>query len=91
MASPNSYKLRCSIPGHEMDVRGLAAAFFPEGAFMSVSRDRTGRVWVPNSSVCTVLWEVWNTTEWLMGHHSKSLAQREVHDDLTGKVSENCL
>uniref|UniRef100_A0A672ZNI2 Phospholipase A2-activating protein n=1 Tax=Sphaeramia orbicularis TaxID=375764 RepID=A0A672ZNI2_9TELE len=50
MASSNSYKLRCSIPGHEMDVRGLAAAVFPEGAFVSVSRDRTGRVWVPNSS-----------------------------------------
>uniref|UniRef100_A0A674EKT0 Phospholipase A2-activating protein n=1 Tax=Salmo trutta TaxID=8032 RepID=A0A674EKT0_SALTR len=50
MASPNSYKLSCSIPGHEMDVRGLAAAIFPDGAFMSVSRDRTGRVWVPNSS-----------------------------------------
>uniref|UniRef100_A0A669BZ62 Phospholipase A2-activating protein n=1 Tax=Oreochromis niloticus TaxID=8128 RepID=A0A669BZ62_ORENI len=50
MASSNSYKLRCSIPGHEMDVRGLAATVFPEGAFVSVSRDRTGRVWVPNSS-----------------------------------------
>ncbi|CAB1452363.1 unnamed protein product [Pleuronectes platessa] len=31
-----------------MDVRGLAAAVFPEGAFVSVSRDRTGRVWVPS-------------------------------------------
>ncbi|XP_029931915.1 phospholipase A-2-activating protein [Myripristis murdjan] len=50
MASENSFKLRCSIPGHEMDVRGLAAAVFPDGAFVSVSRDRTGRVWVPNSS-----------------------------------------
>uniref|UniRef100_A0A3B5Q3T0 Phospholipase A2-activating protein n=1 Tax=Xiphophorus maculatus TaxID=8083 RepID=A0A3B5Q3T0_XIPMA len=50
MASSNSFKLRCSIPGHEMDVRGLATAIFPEGAFVSVSRDRTGRVWVPNSS-----------------------------------------
>uniref|UniRef100_A0A3Q0T9T8 Phospholipase A2-activating protein n=1 Tax=Amphilophus citrinellus TaxID=61819 RepID=A0A3Q0T9T8_AMPCI len=50
MASSNSYKLRCSIPAHEMDVRGVAAAVFPEGAFVSVSRDRTGRVWVPNSS-----------------------------------------
>ncbi|XP_036968357.1 phospholipase A-2-activating protein [Acanthopagrus latus] len=50
MASSNSYKLRCSIPGHEMDVRGVVSAVFPEGAFVSVSRDRTGRVWVPNSS-----------------------------------------
>ncbi|KAM9827561.1 phospholipase A-2-activating protein [Neosynchiropus ocellatus] len=50
MASSNTYKLRCSIAGHEMDVRGLAAAVFPDGALVSVSRDRTGRVWVPNSS-----------------------------------------
>ncbi|XP_034020612.1 phospholipase A-2-activating protein [Thalassophryne amazonica] len=53
MASCSSYKLRCSIPGHEMDVRGLTAAVFPEGAFVSVSRDRTGRVWVPNTSLGT--------------------------------------
>uniref|UniRef100_A0AAR2LAW2 Phospholipase A2-activating protein n=1 Tax=Pygocentrus nattereri TaxID=42514 RepID=A0AAR2LAW2_PYGNA len=50
MASSNTYRLSCSIPGHEMDVRGLASTFFPEGAFVSVSRDRTARVWVPNSS-----------------------------------------
>ncbi|XP_053715871.1 phospholipase A-2-activating protein [Synchiropus splendidus] len=50
MASSNTYKLRCSIAGHEMDVRGLAAAVFPDGALVSVSRDRTGRIWVPNSS-----------------------------------------
>nr|XP_057923189.1 phospholipase A-2-activating protein [Doryrhamphus excisus] len=49
-SASNSFRLRCSVPGHEMDVRGLAAADFPEGAFVSVSRDRTGRVWVPNSS-----------------------------------------
>ncbi|XP_041076695.1 phospholipase A-2-activating protein-like isoform X1 [Polyodon spathula] len=48
MASSNTYRLRCSVPGHEMDVRGLAPTSFPEGAFVSVSRDRTGRVWVPN-------------------------------------------
>uniref|UniRef100_A0A3B3BLN7 Phospholipase A2-activating protein n=1 Tax=Oryzias melastigma TaxID=30732 RepID=A0A3B3BLN7_ORYME len=49
MSSTNIFKLRCSLPGHEMDVRGVAAAAFPDGAFVSVSRDRTGRVWVPNS------------------------------------------
>ncbi|KAK1175769.1 phospholipase A-2-activating protein-like [Acipenser oxyrinchus oxyrinchus] len=48
MASSNTYRLSCSVPGHEMDVRGLASTSFPEGAFVSVSRDRTGRVWVPN-------------------------------------------
>ncbi|KAM6949077.1 phospholipase A-2-activating protein [Aplochiton taeniatus] len=50
MASSSSYKLSVSIPGHEMDVRGLSTALFPDGAFVSVSRDRTGRLWVPNSS-----------------------------------------
>ncbi|XP_076144610.1 phospholipase A-2-activating protein [Alosa pseudoharengus] len=50
MASSSTYRLSCSIPGHEMDVRGLATAPFPDGAFVSVSRDRTARVWVPNSS-----------------------------------------
>ncbi|KAG7330272.1 hypothetical protein KOW79_006494 [Hemibagrus wyckioides] len=50
MASRNTYRLSCSIPAHEMDVRGLATAFFPDGAFVSVSRDRTAKVWVPDSS-----------------------------------------
>uniref|UniRef100_A0AAY4A0G7 Phospholipase A-2-activating protein n=1 Tax=Denticeps clupeoides TaxID=299321 RepID=A0AAY4A0G7_9TELE len=50
MASSNTYRLSCSVPGHEMDVRGLAATWFPEGAFVSVSRDRTARVWLPDSS-----------------------------------------
>ncbi|XP_051985714.1 phospholipase A-2-activating protein [Xyrauchen texanus] len=50
MACSNTYRLRCSLPAHEMDVRGLAAAAYPDGAFVSVSRDRTARVWVPNSS-----------------------------------------
>ncbi|XP_048826154.1 phospholipase A-2-activating protein isoform X1 [Brienomyrus brachyistius] len=50
MASSGTYKLSSSVPGHEIDVRGLATAVFPAGAFVSVSRDRTGKVWVPNSS-----------------------------------------
>uniref|UniRef100_H3AYD4 Phospholipase A2 activating protein n=1 Tax=Latimeria chalumnae TaxID=7897 RepID=H3AYD4_LATCH len=49
MASPSTYRLSCSILGHEQDVRGLAASFFPTGAFVSVSRDRTAKLWVPNS------------------------------------------
>ncbi|XP_062925067.1 phospholipase A-2-activating protein isoform X1 [Mobula hypostoma] len=47
MAS-SGYRLSCSLVGHEMDVRGLVATLFPVGAFVSVSRDRTARVWVPN-------------------------------------------
>ncbi|XP_056605454.1 phospholipase A-2-activating protein [Triplophysa dalaica] len=50
MAGSNTYRLRCSLPAHEMDVRGLAATAYPDGAFVSVSRDRTARVWVPDSS-----------------------------------------
>lgn len=49
MASSSTYKLSSSVPGHEIDVRGLATTVFPAGAFVSVSRDRTGKVWVPNA------------------------------------------
>ncbi|XP_067886339.1 phospholipase A-2-activating protein isoform X4 [Heterodontus francisci] len=49
MAS-SGFRLSCSLDGHEMDVRGLATTLFPVGAFVSVSRDRTARVWVPSSS-----------------------------------------
>ncbi|KAF7706443.1 phospholipase A-2-activating protein [Silurus meridionalis] len=50
MASCSTYRLSCTIPGHKMDVRGLTTACFPHGAFVSVSRDRTAKVWVPDSS-----------------------------------------
>lgn len=43
------YRLSCSLSGHELDVRGLATAVFLDGAFVSVSRDRSVRFWVPNS------------------------------------------
>ena len=42
------YRLSCSLPGHELDVRGLVCCFYPPGAFVSVSRDRTTRLWVPD-------------------------------------------
>uniref|UniRef100_A0A8C1BYU9 Phospholipase A-2-activating protein n=1 Tax=Cyprinus carpio carpio TaxID=630221 RepID=A0A8C1BYU9_CYPCA len=58
MSGSNSYRLRCSLAAHEMDVRGLAAAAFPHGAFVSVSRDRTARVWVPNPSENQVFTEM---------------------------------
>uniref|UniRef100_A0A671NI90 Phospholipase A-2-activating protein n=1 Tax=Sinocyclocheilus anshuiensis TaxID=1608454 RepID=A0A671NI90_9TELE len=58
MSGSNSYRLRCSLPAHEMDVRGLAAAAYPDGAFVSVSRDRTARVWVPNPSENQVFTEM---------------------------------
>ncbi|XP_026990269.2 phospholipase A-2-activating protein [Tachysurus fulvidraco] len=50
MASLSTYRLSCSIPGHEMDVRGLVTAGFPDGAFVSASRDKTAKVWMPNLS-----------------------------------------
>ncbi|XP_004761843.1 phospholipase A-2-activating protein isoform X1 [Mustela nigripes] len=43
------YRLSCSLPGHELDVRGLVCSLYPPGAFVSVSRDRTTRLWVPDS------------------------------------------
>uniref|UniRef100_A0A9L0RA27 Phospholipase A-2-activating protein n=1 Tax=Equus caballus TaxID=9796 RepID=A0A9L0RA27_HORSE len=43
------YRLSCSLPGHELDVRGLVCCLYPPGAFVSVSRDRTTRLWVPDS------------------------------------------
>ncbi|XP_032069601.1 phospholipase A-2-activating protein isoform X2 [Thamnophis elegans] len=50
MATPGGvYQLRCSLVGHELDVRGLSGCLFPTGSFVSVSRDRTARVWAPNS------------------------------------------
>ncbi|KAM8962208.1 phospholipase A-2-activating protein [Pelodytes ibericus] len=46
----SSYRLSCSIPGHELDVRGVARCPLPSGeGFVSVSRDRSSRLWVPNS------------------------------------------
>ncbi|XP_030050029.1 phospholipase A-2-activating protein isoform X1 [Microcaecilia unicolor] len=46
----SNYRLSCTLPGHELDVRGLARGLFPEGSFVSVSRDRSVRLWVPGSS-----------------------------------------
>ncbi len=37
-------------------------------------------------SLLFVFWEVWDTFERLLGHYSQSLAQWEVHDDLTGTL-----
>uniref|UniRef100_A0A8V0XQN2 Phospholipase A-2-activating protein n=1 Tax=Gallus gallus TaxID=9031 RepID=A0A8V0XQN2_CHICK len=42
------YRLRCSLLGHEQDVRGITRGLFPEGGFVSVSRDRTARLWTPD-------------------------------------------
>ncbi|XP_069096867.1 phospholipase A-2-activating protein isoform X2 [Pleurodeles waltl] len=49
MAPAGRYRLSCSLPGHELDVRGLAKALHPPGGFISVSRDRSARVWAPIS------------------------------------------
>ncbi|XP_060055647.1 phospholipase A-2-activating protein isoform X2 [Erinaceus europaeus] len=43
------YRLSCSLQGHDLDVRGLVCCLYPPGAFVSVSRDRTSRLWVPDS------------------------------------------
>ncbi|OCT97805.1 phospholipase A-2-activating protein isoform X1 [Xenopus laevis] len=44
------YRLRCSLLGHELDVRGVARCpLWPGEGFVSVSRDRSSRLWVPDS------------------------------------------
>lgn len=43
-----AYRLRCSLVGHGQDVRGLTRGLFPQGGFVSVSRDRTARLWAPD-------------------------------------------
>ncbi|XP_033636971.1 phospholipase A-2-activating protein-like [Asterias rubens] len=45
-----NFKLSSILEGHEMDVRAITAAFYPEGSIITGSRDRTARIWVPNSN-----------------------------------------
>ena len=40
-----AYKLSSVLRGHEKDVRGICKSVFPSGGLISVSRDRTSRVW----------------------------------------------
>ncbi|XP_075682559.1 phospholipase A-2-activating protein isoform X2 [Rhinoderma darwinii] len=50
MAEAGCYRLRCSVPGHELDVRGVVQCpLSPGEGFVSVSRDRSARLWVPDS------------------------------------------
>jgi len=44
----SNYKLRCYVVGHEQDVRAVTALPYPDGSFVSGSRDVTSRVWVPD-------------------------------------------
>ncbi|KAJ7334356.1 hypothetical protein OS493_014667 [Desmophyllum pertusum] len=43
-----SYKLSSVLRGHELDVRAVCPAVFPEGGIITASRDRTARLWTPN-------------------------------------------
>ncbi|ELT98127.1 hypothetical protein CAPTEDRAFT_160241 [Capitella teleta] len=42
------YKLRCSLVGHEKDVRSVYPAIKPDNGILSGSRDVTARIWMPN-------------------------------------------
>ena len=44
----SSYKLRSVLRGHELDVRAVCPAVFPEGGIITASRDRTARLWIPS-------------------------------------------
>ncbi|ESN99243.1 hypothetical protein HELRODRAFT_67216 [Helobdella robusta] len=48
--SHKPYRLRCTLFGHEKDVRGLCSLYHPPSSFISVSRDITARVWVSDES-----------------------------------------
>jgi len=41
------YKIRCSVIGHEKDVRAVTPSLFPDGGIISTSRDVTARLWIP--------------------------------------------
>uniref|UniRef100_T1J7G6 Phospholipase A-2-activating protein n=1 Tax=Strigamia maritima TaxID=126957 RepID=T1J7G6_STRMM len=43
-----SYKLRCNLIGHSMDVRAIALGYLPEDSIITGSRDRSAKIWVPN-------------------------------------------
>ena len=43
-----AYKLSCVLRGHELDVRAVCPAVFPEGGIITSSRDRTARLWAPS-------------------------------------------
>lgn len=42
------FKLRATCDGHKGDVRAVAPTVVPEGQFVSVSRDKTCRLWRPH-------------------------------------------
>ncbi|XP_012286021.1 phospholipase A-2-activating protein [Orussus abietinus] len=56
-----SYKLCCTLYGHSLDVRALAA--FKDGTVVSTSRDRTARVWKPSGDG-----KQYTVTQILRGH-----------------------
>lgn len=43
------YKLRCTLVGHEADVRAVAPALFPAGGVLTASRDQSARLWIPEN------------------------------------------
>ena len=53
-----AYKLSCVLRGHEMDVRGICKSVHPLGGLISVSRDRSVRVWKKDE----------DTSEFIEGH-----------------------
>ncbi|XP_038048576.1 phospholipase A-2-activating protein-like [Patiria miniata] len=44
------FKFSCTLQGHEMDVRAVTAAYYPDSSIITASRDRTARIWIPTGS-----------------------------------------
>lgn len=49
-ATTSTFVLRTSIHGHTKDVRALSPLYFPEGSFVSGSRDVSAKIWTPSGS-----------------------------------------
>lgn len=48
-----AFKLSTVLRGHELDIRAVCPAVFPQGGILTASRDRTTRVWVPEGLTFT--------------------------------------
>ena len=48
-----AYKLKNTLVGHKADVRAVIPSLFPTGGILSVSRDQSCRLWVPDNETNT--------------------------------------
>ncbi|XP_047134091.1 phospholipase A-2-activating protein isoform X1 [Hydra vulgaris] len=44
-----AYKLKSNLVGHKADVRAVIPSLYPPGSILSVSRDKSCRLWIPDN------------------------------------------